>query len=131
MLDQKLISLLKKNKRYISRSKIICIGDIILDHYISGKVDRISPEAPVPILIMENQKYEIGGVGNVAKNIAALKVAKLLKIKTIGITGSDASSFNGHCDVIISVPASRPDRIQEMHIAIGHIICEILESELC
>ena len=58
-------------------------------------------------------------------------MAKSLKIKTIGVTGSDSSGFTDLCDVIISAPASRPDRIQEMHIAIGQIICEILETELC
>ena len=89
MLDQKLISLLKKNKKYISKSKIICIGDIILDHYISGKVERISPEAPVPIFIMKNQKYEIGGVGNVAKNISAMGAKPTL----LCLSGNDQSSI--------------------------------------
>ena len=70
MLSKKLISFLKKNKKNILKSKIICIGDVILDHYIDGKVERVSPEAPVPILIMKNQKYVIGGAGNVAKNIS-------------------------------------------------------------
>ena len=63
--------------------------------------------------------------------INAIKVAKKLNIKTLGITGSDDSSFKKICDLVISVPASRPDRIQEMHIAVGQIICEILEEELC
>ena len=57
MLSKKLISFLKKNKKNILKSKIICIGDVILDHYIDGKVERVSPEAPVPILMMKNQKY--------------------------------------------------------------------------
>ena len=57
MLSKKLISFLKKNKKNILKSKIICIGDVILDHYIDGKVERVSPEAPVPILMMKNQKF--------------------------------------------------------------------------
>ena len=57
MLSKKLISFLKKNKKNILKSKIICIGDVILDNYIDGKVERVSPEAPVPILMMKNQKY--------------------------------------------------------------------------
>ena len=59
------------------------------------------------------------------------KIAKKLNIKTLGITGNDDSGFKELCDVIIRVPASRPDRIQEMHIAIGQILCEIIETELC
>ena len=72
MLNKNLVSFLKKNKKNISKYKIICIGDIILDHYIIGKVERISPEAPVPILMMESQNYEIGGAGNVARNISSM-----------------------------------------------------------
>ena len=89
MLNQKLINLLKKNKRYISKSKIICIGDIILDHYITGKVERTSPEAPVPIFIMKKQKYEIGGVGNVAKNISSIGAKPTL----LCLSGNDHSSM--------------------------------------
>ena len=75
--------------------------------------------------------YAISTSSKSVNVIEALKIAKSLKIKTIGVTGNDDSGFKGLCDMIISVPASRPDRIQEMHIAIGQIICEILESELC
>ena len=72
MLDKDLINILKKNKKNLSKCKIICIGDIILDHYINGKVERMSPEASIPILKMESQQYQIGGVGNVARNIAKI-----------------------------------------------------------
>ena len=72
MLDKDLINILKKNKKNLSKYKIICIGDIILDHYINGKVERMSPEASIPILKMESQQYQIGGVGNVARNIAKI-----------------------------------------------------------
>ena len=88
MLNKNLVSFLKKNKKNISKSKIICIGDIILDHYINGKVERMSPEAPVPILMMESQKYEIGGAGNVAKNISNMGA----KTTLICLSGNDQSS---------------------------------------
>jgi D-beta-D-heptose 7-phosphate kinase/D-beta-D-heptose 1-phosphate adenosyltransferase len=89
MLNKKLISILKKNKKNISKLKIICIGDIILDHYIIGNVERISPEAPVKILKMNTEKYEIGGVGNVAINIANLGA----KPNLLCLTGDDYSSL--------------------------------------
>jgi len=52
--------------------KVLCIGDVILDSYCFGKVDRVSPEAPIPILkLTNNQKKNLGGSGNVARNIIA------------------------------------------------------------
>lgn len=110
MLDKKLISLLRKNKKYISKSKIICIGDIILDHYISGKVDRISPEAPVPILVKKSQKYEIGGVGNVAKNISAIGAQPTL----LCLSGNDESS------IIIKKLLDKDKKIKNINITISN-----------
>ena len=98
-------------------------NDFSFDEIFSRQIESIGNEGDVLYAISTSSKSE-----NI---IAALKVAKTLKIKTIGITGNEDSGFAGLCDVTISVPALRPDRIQEMHIAIGHIICEILESELC
>ena len=49
----------------------------------------------------------------------------------IGISGENVSDMDNICDILIKVPASSPDRIQEMHIAVGHVICEIIESSLC
>ncbi len=50
------------------KGKVLCIGDVILDSYSHGEVQRISPEAPIPVLKINNNKYEvIGGCGNVAK----------------------------------------------------------------
>ena len=52
--------------------KILCIGDLILDHYVHGDIDRISPEAPIPILKANDKNYNIlGGCGNVARNICS------------------------------------------------------------
>ena len=52
-----------------NKSKIICIGDLILDIYGFGGVEKISPEAPIPVLKILNEKYVLGGAGNVARNI--------------------------------------------------------------
>ena len=52
--------------------KILCIGDIILDTYSQGLVERISPEAPIPVLrVTEPDKEVLGGSGNVARNVTA------------------------------------------------------------
>jgi len=56
----------------LNSCQIVCLGDIILDTYFEGLVERISPEAPIPILKVEkNKKKYLGGSGNVARNIAA------------------------------------------------------------
>lgn len=62
------LDLIKK----FSRSKILIIGDVMLDHYVTGSVTRISPEAPVPVLLKESEHYYLGGAGNVFSNIHSL-----------------------------------------------------------
>lgn len=54
------------------QKQVVVIGDIMLDKYLYGKVDRISPEAPVPILQLNRAERRIGGAGNVALNLAGL-----------------------------------------------------------
>jgi rfaE bifunctional protein kinase chain/domain len=53
-------------------TKILVVGDLMLDLYIRGDVERISPEAPVPVVFERLREYSLGGAGNVAANIAAL-----------------------------------------------------------
>lgn len=65
--------------------KVGVIGDVMLDTYIWGKVDRISPEAPVPIVSLDHKEQRIGGAGNVAINCSSLGA----KVFLLGITGND------------------------------------------
>ena len=67
----------------ISKAKILVIGDAILDCYWTGNVDRISPEAPVPIANIVEEKFYPGGASNTAININALG-AKATFITSIG-----------------------------------------------
>lgn len=53
-------------------ARVVCLGDIMLDRYVYGRVDRISPEAPIPVVAVEREAAMLGGVGNVARNVAAL-----------------------------------------------------------
>ena len=55
-----------------SKRKLAVIGDLMLDHYISGKVSRISPEAPVPVVEVESEFSRFGGAANVALNVSTL-----------------------------------------------------------
>jgi len=65
--------------------KILVIGDIILDHYIWGKVNRISPEAPVPVVEVTRENFLLGGAANVANNIVSLGGHAAI----VGINGED------------------------------------------
>jgi D-beta-D-heptose 7-phosphate kinase/D-beta-D-heptose 1-phosphate adenosyltransferase len=53
-------------------ARVLCIGDVMLDHYVYGQSDRLSPEAPVPVLTIDSETRNRGGAGNVLRNLAAL-----------------------------------------------------------
>jgi len=76
---------MKNEKPDFSKSKILIIGDVMLDKYYFGSVERISPEAPVPIVKIGKEESRLGGAANVANNIASLGGQSLL----CGIIGYD------------------------------------------
>uniref|UniRef100_UPI00333EEBE5 D-glycero-beta-D-manno-heptose-7-phosphate kinase n=1 Tax=Castellaniella defragrans TaxID=75697 RepID=UPI00333EEBE5 len=66
-------------------AKILVVGDVMLDRYWFGEVDRISPEAPVPVVRVARREDRLGGAANVARNIAALGARAIL----VGVVGAD------------------------------------------
>lgn len=68
-----------------SQGKVLIIGDIMLDKYLHGDAERVSPEAPVPVVLVEKETAFIGGAGNVARNIKALGGTPVL----VGVRGAD------------------------------------------
>ena len=73
--------------RSMRRSSVAVVGDIMLDRYIWGAVDRISPEAPVPVVAVAKTSVRPGGAANVAWNLVSLGVGTSLA----GVIGKDAS----------------------------------------
>ncbi len=71
--------------KLVAQQTILCVGDLMLDDFVYGEVTRISPEAPTPVLAVRHSKLEIGGAGNVARNIAALGAHCIF----IGLIGND------------------------------------------
>jgi rfaE bifunctional protein kinase chain/domain len=65
--------------------KILVVGDLILDRYLYGNVERISPEAPVPVVEVEREELRLGGAGNVASNLASLGAQTYIT----GVIGDD------------------------------------------
>lgn len=68
--------------------RVLVVGDVMLDRYVIGKVERISPEAPIPILSVATESLRPGGAGNVAANLAALG----LKVDLVGVVGRDVEA---------------------------------------
>ena len=68
--------------------------------------------------------------GNSANVILALKKANELGMTTIGLSGEDGGEMNGLCNTLLKIPSSSAARIQEAHILIGHIICELVEAKI-
>ena len=68
--------------------------------------------------------------GNSINVINALKVAREMGCKTLGLTGRDGGAMNELCDINLVVPSNDTPRIQEMHILFAHTICQIIDNEL-
>ena len=64
---------------------VLIVGDLMLDHFVFGRVERISPEAPVPVVRFDHEEYRLGGAANVAHNVAALGG----RVELIGVVGDD------------------------------------------
>src|ERR1700761_7536270 len=69
----------------MTRQTVLCVGDLMLDEFVYGEVSRISPEAPAPVIAVQRSETDIGGAGNVARNIASLGARCIF----VGLIGDD------------------------------------------
>jgi rfaE bifunctional protein kinase chain/domain len=81
-----------------SHASLLVVGDVMLDQFVVGRVHRISPEAPVPVLEHDHDEFRIGGAGNVAHNARALGA----RVELVGLVGADRS-----CDTLRDELAAR------------------------
>ena len=65
-MNDSIENLIKSNSKKISKTEILCVGDMILDQYIYGKVERMSPEAPVPILSIKEENFQLDRLSKMA-----------------------------------------------------------------
>src|SRR3984957_13629914 len=92
----------------LGTARVLCVGDVMIDHYIRGRVDRISPEAPVPVLHIEGEERLLGGAGNVLRNLHALGVeACFISVSGADVAGRDLSRM-----------------VAELGIAEAHVMAE-------
>ena len=91
---------------------VLCIGDIMRDEFVYGEVSRISPEAPAPVIAVQRSESNVGGAGNVARNIAALGARCIF----VGLVGDDeagralqsALAEESRIEPVLIVDPSRP-----------------------
>ena len=94
--------------RLIGKQTVLCVGDVMLDDFVYGEVTRISPEAPTPVLKVNSNTVEIGGAGNVARNIAALGA----KCIFVGLVGSDEAGAKLG-EALGKLPAIAPELVAD------------------
>src|SRR6266480_3382691 len=101
--------------------KIAVLGDCMLDRYVWGRVDRISPEAPVPVVEIERETASLGGAGNVAANLAALgAIPSLISVRGDDAEGRDLARVLGERGVRATglvADATRPTTVKTRIIA--------------
>jgi D-beta-D-heptose 7-phosphate kinase/D-beta-D-heptose 1-phosphate adenosyltransferase len=77
---------------------VLVAGDLMLDHFVIGRVSRISPEAPVPVVEHDRDEYRIGGAGNVAHNVRALGG----RVELVGLIGRDEAAGRLRGEMVVS-----------------------------
>lgn len=89
--------------------RVMCVGDMMLDIFVYGKTNRLSPEAPVPVLLEQRQRCMLGGAGNVVANLCSLGC----QTSFVGVVGQDAdgaalrnymTELGAECDTLLELP---------------------------
>jgi D-beta-D-heptose 7-phosphate kinase/D-beta-D-heptose 1-phosphate adenosyltransferase len=119
MQHDTLLGLLKR----FDAARVLVLGDIMLDRFVYGSVERISPEAPIPVVAVERFIDTPGGAANVARNLAAMGARTLL----LGVTGNDAGAADLRSQLASSpsiephlvVDPSRPTTVKTRYVADG------------
>ena len=71
----------------LAQVRILCVGDLMLDRFVYGRVERISPEGPIPVMLIEHEATMLGGAGNVVRNLVALGA----RCTFVSVVGNDAA----------------------------------------
>lgn len=89
----------------VAGARVACVGDVMVDRFVYGRVDRVSPEAPIPVLRTTREEAMLGGAGNVARNLASLGGSAAL----VGAIGDDANAT-------LALKLAEPERGVEAHL---------------
>lgn len=106
----------------LSTARVLVIGDVMLDRYVYGRVERVSYEAPIPVLAISRDEQMPGGAGNAARNAAALGA----KTKLVGLIGADPAGAELQAAIraagiepILVIDRTRPTTVKTRYIAAG------------
>ncbi len=105
----------------LAEARVLCVGDVMLDRFVTGEVERISPEAPIPVLRVEGETSMLGGAGNVIRNIVGLGGTA----RFVGVIGDDDAGREivlridelGRADAELIIDADRPTSIKTRFVA--------------
>ncbi|TGM80613.1 D-glycero-beta-D-manno-heptose-7-phosphate kinase [Leptospira bouyouniensis] len=129
-------SLLHQTFAKLSQIKVLVVGDLILDEYLIGSVERISPEAPVPVVWVRNEKQTLGGSGNVVQNLSSLGVKGIVfgrigydkageNLETILLSNSVAKQ-----DLVLLKSKTLPTILKTRIIASHQQVCRVDREEI-
>jgi D-beta-D-heptose 7-phosphate kinase/D-beta-D-heptose 1-phosphate adenosyltransferase len=123
--DPRLVASIEK----YSGSTLLCVGDVMMDHYVYGTVARVSPEAPIPILSVDHSQSMPGGAGNVVRNLASLGAKTIF----VTVTGDDeaAGTIEGllaalpDCEHHLIRDRTRPTTVKTRYLAQGQQLLRV------
>lgn len=105
----------------MSGTRVLVLGDVMLDRWVIGNVDRVSPEAPIPILRVTEEREMVGGAGNVAANLHALGAVPVV----LSVSGDDAAGgriegmLAGFGEASVLKDGGRPTSVKSRYVASG------------
>ncbi|PPR18753.1 MAG: Bifunctional protein HldE [Alphaproteobacteria bacterium MarineAlpha9_Bin7] len=114
---------LAQHVQKLAEAQVLCVGDVMLDRFVYGSVDRVSPEAPIPILRIDQESTMLGGAGNVVRNLVALG-AKCTFVSVIGRDdgGTQLTDLVAELDKVEAYllrESARPSTIKTRYMAGG------------
>lgn len=118
----------------LAAAQVVCVGDVMLDRFVYGEVERISPEAPIPVLRIDREAVTVGGAGNVARNLSALGT----ETRLFGVVGDDPSGREAaevlSCERAVGLSliadSDRPTTVKTRFIAGGQQLLRTDEEQL-
>lgn len=114
----------------LAQARVLVVGDVMVDHYVTGRVSRVSDEAPVPIIHVSDERWTAGGAANVAANVAAFGAGCVV----IGIVGEDPAAvtlgdllapLSDKVTVKLVKEAGRPTTIKTRYMGGQHQIVRV------
>jgi D-beta-D-heptose 7-phosphate kinase/D-beta-D-heptose 1-phosphate adenosyltransferase len=117
------VSRLIEGVEALSRARVLCIGDLMLDRFIYGEVERVSPEAPIPVMRVEKETMMPGAAGNVVRNLVALG-AKAVFLSVVGDDGAGNElrrllGAGNSLNPVLLEHKGRPTTIKTRYVAAG------------